>query len=151
MTTSYGLNALRFESRWATRYPVPIQIDPPKAHPASYTVGNEFIYGGVKRPECGTDNSPPSSARVKHVFNYTCISPLCLHGVLRYSFATSRFEKEVHVSNFWKEISECTSDLCHTGWRTKCHTIDCTHNSFIVTKAFDIWYRINHHRLENCS
>ena len=25
------------------------------------------------------------------------------------------------------------------------------HNTFIVTEAFDIWYRINPHRLENCS
>jgi len=27
----------------------------------------------------------------------------------------------------------------------------CTQHIFIITKAFDIWYRINPHRLENCS
>jgi len=27
----------------------------------------------------------------------------------------------------------------------------CTWHIFIITKAFDIWYRINPHRLENCS
>jgi len=40
----------------------------------------------------------------------------------------------------------------YTGWRTKCHTIDCTRNTFLLLqKTFDIWYRINPHRLENFS
>jgi len=71
----------------------------------------------------------------------------------------------------------------NTGWRTKCHTIDCARNTFlllqnhltsgteliligwkivpneehvqcdhifIITRTFDIWYRINPHRLESC-
>ena len=27
----------------------------------------------------------------------------------------------------------------NTGWRTKCHTIDCARKKFLITKAFDIW------------
>ena len=48
---------MRFESRWGTRYPGPIQTVP-EAHPASYTMGNEFLYSGVKRLECGADHPP---------------------------------------------------------------------------------------------
>jgi hypothetical protein len=36
------------------------------AHPASYTMGNRSL-PGVKRPGCGVDQPPPSSAEVKEI------------------------------------------------------------------------------------
>jgi len=42
--------------------------------------------------------------------------------------------------HFWANIKECNvkqhvkmpSVNQHTGWRTKCHTIDCAHNTFLL-------------------
>jgi hypothetical protein len=110
MATRYGLDALRFESRWGTRYPGPIQTVP-EAHPASYTKGTQFPGGKAAGVWCWP--LTPSSARVKHGWSCTSSSPLCMHGMLRDSFATSRFAKEILVSNFRKEICECTADLCN--------------------------------------
>ena len=46
-----------------------------EVHPASYSTGTGSPFPGVKRPGCGTDHSPPSSAEVTNEWNYTS-SPL---------------------------------------------------------------------------
>jgi len=72
---------------------------------------------------------------MKIMSKYPTRHPISLKGKLEQS------EKNLDIRNF-----PCT------GWRTKCHTIDCAHNTFLLQqKTFDIWYRINPHRLENCS
>jgi len=38
IATRYGLDGLGIESRWGTRFSVPVQTGP-RAHPASYTMG----------------------------------------------------------------------------------------------------------------
>jgi len=52
------------------------------AHPASYPMGSRALSLGIKWPVCKADNSPPSSAEVKNVWNYTSTSPICLHGMV---------------------------------------------------------------------
>jgi hypothetical protein len=42
--------------------------------------GGSFSRG--KRPGCETDNSPPSSAKVKNAWSYTSTPPIRLHGVV---------------------------------------------------------------------
>jgi hypothetical protein len=62
ISTRYGLDGPRIESRWGTRYFVPVQTDP-GAHIASYIKGiGSFL--GVKRPGRGVDHQP-SIAEVK--------------------------------------------------------------------------------------
>ena len=46
-----------------SKFPASIQIGS-KAHPASYTISTGS-FPGVKRPGCGVDHLPPSSAEVK--------------------------------------------------------------------------------------
>jgi hypothetical protein len=41
------------------------------AHPASYPMGTEGSFSGIKRPGRETDHSPPSSAEVKNTWSYT--------------------------------------------------------------------------------
>jgi len=46
------------------RFSTPVQTSP-VAYPASYTMGTRASFLGVKRPGCGADHPPPSSAEVK--------------------------------------------------------------------------------------
>jgi len=46
----------------------------PGAHPASYTMGTGS-FQGVKRPECGADHPPPSSAEIKEKVELYVYSP----------------------------------------------------------------------------
>jgi hypothetical protein len=46
----------------------------PGAHPASYTMGTRS-FPGVKRPGCGIDHPPPSSAKVKERVELYFYSP----------------------------------------------------------------------------
>jgi hypothetical protein len=65
MATRYGLDGPGIESRWGARFSVPVQTGP-GAHPASFTMGNEF-FEGVKRPGRGVDHPPHLAPRFKKV------------------------------------------------------------------------------------
>jgi hypothetical protein len=45
------------------------------AHQASYLMGTEGFFPGVKRPERETDHSPPTSAEVRKMWIYTSAPP----------------------------------------------------------------------------
>jgi len=55
------------------RFFAPVQTGP-GAHPAFYTMGNG-PFPGVKRPGCGFDHLPPSSAEVKERVELYLYSP----------------------------------------------------------------------------
>jgi len=63
ITTRYGLDGPGIEFQWRTRFSAPV-LTGSEAHPASYTMGNGS-FPGVKRPVCGVDQPPPSSAEVR--------------------------------------------------------------------------------------
>ena len=63
IATRYGMDAPGIESRWGARFSAPVQTGP-GAHLASYTMGTGS-FPEVKRPGCGVDHAPPSSAEVK--------------------------------------------------------------------------------------
>jgi hypothetical protein len=46
-----------------------------ESHPASYTMGTEVLFRGVKRPGLEADHSSPSSAEVKNEWSYTSTPP----------------------------------------------------------------------------
>ena len=57
------------------RFSTPVENDS-EVHPVSYTMGTGSL-PGVKRPGCGVDHLPPSSAEVKeriqlHVYSGAC-------------------------------------------------------------------------------
>jgi hypothetical protein len=52
----------------------------PEAHPASYTIGND-LSRGVKRPDRGVDNPPPSSAEIRETVELYLYSPMGLRGL----------------------------------------------------------------------
>ena len=71
IATRYGLEGPGIESRWGTRFSVPVQTGP-GIHPASYTVGTGSFLG-VKRQGGGVDHPPPSTAEVEgRVELYIC-------------------------------------------------------------------------------
>jgi hypothetical protein len=77
IATCYRLESLGIESRWEARFSAPIQTGP-GAHPGSYTMGTGS-FPGVKRPGCGVDHPPPSSAEVKErlkLYLYSTPGPL---------------------------------------------------------------------------
>jgi hypothetical protein len=51
------------------RFSTSVQTGPVN-HPASCTMGTES-FPGVKRPGCGVDHTPPTSAKVKNAWSYT--------------------------------------------------------------------------------
>jgi len=55
------------------RFSAPVQTGP-GPHPASYTMGTGS-FPVVKRPGCGVDHSPPSSAKVKERVGLYLYSP----------------------------------------------------------------------------
>jgi len=60
---------------------VPVQTGS-QAHPASYTMGTGSFLG-VKRPGCGVDHPPPSSAEVKEraeLYRHSSSGPSWLSG-----------------------------------------------------------------------
>jgi hypothetical protein len=61
ITTGYGLDGPRIESRLGSRFSTPVQTDP-EAHPASCTMGTGSFPGVKERPERDADTSTPSSA-----------------------------------------------------------------------------------------
>jgi hypothetical protein len=62
------------------RFSAPVQTGP-EAHPTSYTMGTGS-FPGAKRPGCGVDHPPPSSAEVKErVELYLYSPPLGLRGL----------------------------------------------------------------------
>jgi hypothetical protein len=63
IATRYGLDGPGIESRLGARFSAPVQTGP-GAHQASYKMGTGSFLG-VKRPGCGVDHPPPSSAEVK--------------------------------------------------------------------------------------
>jgi hypothetical protein len=63
IATRYGLEGPGIESRREARFSAPVQASR-GAHPAISTVRTESL-PGVKRPERGVDQPPPSSAQVK--------------------------------------------------------------------------------------
>jgi hypothetical protein len=52
------------------------------AHPASYPLGTDGYYSGVKRPGLEADHSTASNAEVKNVWAYTLNNTIRLHGVV---------------------------------------------------------------------
>jgi hypothetical protein len=67
------------------RFSLPVQTDS-EVHPASYTAGTRSL-PGIKRPGCGVDRPPPSSAEVKEsveLYLYSSSGPLW--PVLRVNF-----------------------------------------------------------------
>ena len=62
--TRYGLDGPGIESRWWRDF---LHPSTPflGAHPTSCTMGTGYLSRGVKRPGCGADHPPPSSAEVK--------------------------------------------------------------------------------------
>jgi len=63
VATGCGLDGPGIESRWGRDFPLPSR-SVLGAHPASYTMGTGLLMG-VKRPGCGVDHPPPSSAEAK--------------------------------------------------------------------------------------
>jgi hypothetical protein len=51
-------------------------------HPASYSMGTEGSFPGVKRVVCEADHSSPSSAEIKDTQSHTSTPPLRPHGVV---------------------------------------------------------------------
>jgi len=61
------------------RFSAPVKTGP-EAHPASYTLG-VGSFPGIKRPGCGVDHPPPSSAEVKERVELYLYSSLGLRGL----------------------------------------------------------------------
>ena len=61
IATRCGMDGPGIESRWGTRFSVPVQTGP-GAHPGSYTMGTGS-FPGVKRPGRGADHPPPSKGQ----------------------------------------------------------------------------------------
>jgi len=77
IATRYGLEVPGIESRWLATFCAPVQTGL-GAHPASYTMGT-VSFPRVKRPGCGVDHSPPSSAEIKErveLYLYSSSGPL---------------------------------------------------------------------------
>jgi hypothetical protein len=74
IATDYGLDGLGIESQWGARFFAHVQTGP-EAHPASCTMGTGSFLR-VKRPGCGADHPPPSSAEVEKEYSYTSTHPL---------------------------------------------------------------------------
>jgi len=81
IATRYGLDGPGIESRLGVRFSALGQTGP-GAHPASYKMGTGSL-PGVKLPWRGTDQPPPSSAKVKErveLYLYP-LHPLGLRGL----------------------------------------------------------------------
>jgi hypothetical protein len=63
IATGYGLDGPGIESRWEARFFAHVHTGS-EAHPASCTMCTGS-FPGVKRPGCGADHPPRSSAEVK--------------------------------------------------------------------------------------
>ena len=63
ISTRYGLDGPRIESRWGSRFSALVQTGP-GSHPASYTMGTES-FPGAKRQRRGVGHPTPSSVEVK--------------------------------------------------------------------------------------
>ena len=77
ITIRYGLDGLGIESWCGAKIFAPVHTGP-GAHPASYTMGTDYL-PGVKRPGRGVDNPHPSSAAVKRrveLYFYSPCGPL---------------------------------------------------------------------------
>ena len=72
IATRYGLDGPEIESRWRSRFSAPVQTGP-GTHPSSCTMGTGS-FPGVKRPVCGVDHPPLSSAEVKERVVYLFVA-----------------------------------------------------------------------------
>ena len=54
-----------------------------EAHPASYVMGSQALSQAVKQLQCEIIHPPPSSAKVKNVWNYTFTPSICSHAIYR--------------------------------------------------------------------
>jgi len=92
------------------RFSAPVQTGP-GAHPASCTMGTGY-FQGVEQPERGVDRPLPSSTEVKERIEVHIYSPCGLSWLfLGWNLPLPFF---------------------NTGWRTKCRTIDCARNTFLL-------------------
>ena len=73
IATRYRLDGPGIDSRWGRDFSHPSR-PAPGAHPASYTMGTGS-FPGVKRPGCGVDHPPPSSAEVEGRVELYIFSP----------------------------------------------------------------------------
>jgi len=73
IATRYGLDGPGIESRRGPRFSALLQAGP-EAHPDSCTMGTGS-FPGVKRPGCGVDHPPTSSADVKERVELYLYSP----------------------------------------------------------------------------
>jgi hypothetical protein len=69
-------------------------------------MSNEILSQGVKQPRRETDDSPPSSAKVKNEWSYTCTPLIYLHAVDTDKFTFVIFMLEavtgMHLVGEWK-------------------------------------------------
>ena len=73
VATRYGLDGPGIESRWGRDVPHPSR--PALVPNQSPKNGYRVSFPGVKRPECGIDHPPPSSAEVKEIVELYLFSP----------------------------------------------------------------------------
>jgi hypothetical protein len=73
IATRYGLDGPVIESWWKARFSEPVQTSP-RAHPASYTMGNGS-FPGAKWPGRGVDHPLPPRAEVKERVELYLYSP----------------------------------------------------------------------------
>jgi hypothetical protein len=73
IATHFGLDGPGIESRWGARFSTPV-LTGPGGHPAFCTMGTGS-FPGVKRPGCGADHPPSSSAEVKEGVELYIYSP----------------------------------------------------------------------------
>jgi len=84
MKLGVSLRAVTAQSvqRWATNFsPRRLQTGS-GAHPASYQTATRGSIPRGKASGHEADHSPPSSAKVKNVWSYTSIPPICLHSMV---------------------------------------------------------------------
>ena len=85
IATRYELDGPGIESLWEARFSAPVQTGA-VSHPTSYTMGTGS-FPGLKRPGCGFDQRPSSSAEVEgRVELYICSSSGSSWPVLGWNF-----------------------------------------------------------------
>jgi hypothetical protein len=71
----------------------------PGAYLTPYSVGTGDLSMAVRRSGREADHSPPSSAEIKHKWDYTSIPPVCVYGVYRETSRDVHFRCYVTVSD----------------------------------------------------
>jgi hypothetical protein len=78
IATRYGIDGPGIKSRWRD---FPHLSSPAVSPPSHLYNGHRVSSLGVKRPEPGNDQPPPSNAEVKERVELYLYSPLCLHSL----------------------------------------------------------------------